>query len=333
MTNERTAALLRAIASPAAAAAVAGGWIALYVTVAVFVGDPLEIYVLAMKSDLVLRAASGGSVLVVLAYLVATTIERARASRIEAALRFPLEAGLWLLVASMCASTAVREIRWGIVGRGNPVPIPWSAVGYTVEAIDLPLREVVSESEPPSHLLAYAPHVVLRAVGGETVLVGAWPPANAHGTRFNILQFGIAPIMSISRESVVVAAGPVMQRLLPPGVEDTFDLPDLPYEFRMRLEPRPRSGPGAPLSYDLKDPTYLLEARLDGRRVFSGSTSNPVSFEGLTITFAPPVGWVWLQCVSDPTRSAVIASLLIALAGAPTYLIGLLLRHLRLRAG
>jgi hypothetical protein len=326
--------LLAACASRGAALAVTGGWLTVYVLLAIWSGDALATLTGALSTSAALRLVAALSLTVLAASLARAVAARWRRGRVRAVLWAVLPAGSWLYLAGLFASVGFGDGHWQRVGIGHEVRVPWSDRVWVVAEIRSPLADEWVDTGGDGPIFNREPEVLLTS-GDDEVVVGAFPATRTPDGTMNIMDFGLAPGIEVRAAGRVVDSGYAPLRLLPPGNPAVFEPQGVPQRFELRLAPTRYRGGAADRRpvYRLDQPTYQLTARRGDRVVFEGEVQSNTAFDGITVAFSPPTVWAWLQVKNDPGQLLVWAGLWGVILGLPLTLALLLTGALRGRRG
>ncbi|GAB4483804.1 MAG: hypothetical protein OHK006_06120 [Thermodesulfovibrionales bacterium] len=308
-----------------------GAWIILYVSSMIWTKESFAYFVAGLKKNLIVQVpfilflASG--YLNLLRFAVPALKKGARRGLVMTVL--PLGALLFLTGFFISAST--RSFEWIYVKPGDVVRLPWSPEEYQVETIvpGLAERFLDIDIESGTGLFKYEPKVKIRDHEGEIFEVGAFPPAKIHGSYFHILNFGMAPKLSISENSVVRGEEYVPLRILGPGSVDTFEIQPLPYKFLLSLEPQRtiQKGQMKASEYDMTSPLYRIRV-LEGETVIAEEvTKEGVRFKNFEIGFHEPGFWVHFEIVKDRGVLFILAGIFLTVAGGPLFAVGMLMKR------
>jgi hypothetical protein len=143
----------------------------------------------------------------------------------------------------------------------------------------------------------------------------------------HILNFGIAPGVELWQNGRLLRRGYMALRIIPFGTVDSFEISPYPYRFYIHILPNRilKKGKETAREYNINKPLYQVEILKGDKRVFTGSTSETLTFEGYTLRFFRPIYWVQLEVVHDPFYLWFILSLALLFVGVPVYLVGILL--------
>lgn len=130
---------------------------------------------------------------------------------------------------------------------------------------------------------------LLRVPGeAEPVWIRLPQPARVGGARVTMRGFNYTPAVEITgREGEPLEAADASLWLFPPGTEDSFAIPGLPYRFFVRLYPDSEGPEARPVNRgnELKRPLFHVAVTSGKRLVTHGwlRPGEPLSFDGLTL--------------------------------------------------
>ncbi len=243
-----------------------------------------------------------------------------RAGRCSALFRIPLYLGVALFLVSSFLSLTTREVRWQLLGRGDPLQVPWERGVFRVDGIESALRQSMLRTED-SLIFDYEPVVILSDSAGNRYRVGAFPPEKVGRSYMHVLNFGIGPGVELSRDGEIISRGYFALRLVPFGGTDSFEIKPMPYKFFLTVIPNDlirKAGEEVRL-YNIERPRYRVEILKGDRKVFSGETEDSVRFDGMKLRFLKPENWVLLEMVYNPFYLPYVAGLTVLLAGLFLY--------------
>lgn len=239
-----------------------------------------------------------------------------------------LPVGILLFLTGFFISASTRHFEWILAMPGDVVQPPWSSEAYRVETIDPGVAEqfLDIDIESGKGLFRYEPKVRVRDRGGRYYEVGAFPPEKLHDTYFHILNFGLAPNISIFEDAAEQGREFVPLRILGPGSVDTFQIQPLPYKFMLSLEPERtiQKGPIKASEYSIKSPLYRVRV-LDGEKVIAEAvTKERMRFRNYELGFHEPGFWVQLEVVKDRGVLFILAGIFLTVTGVPLFVIAAL---------
>jgi hypothetical protein len=311
--------------SPALTVWIVGIFVFYYLTVAVWSKEAFGKFISYISSNNIARS------LYLLFFLnlllrVAEALWRKRRSLSAVLIRLPLYIGIVLFVFSSFMSVNFREQRWLLVGEGDMIHLPWEVGPMRVVKIDPALESSTLKMEG-SLIFDYEPFVTIADTEGNIHRIGAFPPKRADSTYMHILNFGIAPGVELWQNGRLLRRGYMALRIIPFGTVDSFEISPYPYRFYIHILPNRilKKGKETAREYNINKPLYQVEILKGDKRVFTGSTSETLTFEGYTLRFFRPIYWVQLEVVHDPFYLWFILSLALLFVGVPVYLVGILL--------
>lgn len=295
---------------------IVGGFIFYYLTMAVWSEEAFAKFIIAISSNNLARA-------VYLIFFVNVTIRviracwRVRKSWVRLILRLPLYAGILIFLFASFGSVNSRQSKWLLIGDGDVINLPWESGPLRVVRIDPALKSDLLRVDD-SIIFDYEPFVNVVDMTGKVYRVGAFPPKRVKSSYMHILNFGIAPGVELWKDGRLLSRGYVALRLLPFGRVDSFELSVLPYyKFYIHILPNKtiKKGNESARNYNIEKPLYQLEVVRGDRTVFTGTSSDSLSFENITMKFFKPTFWVQLEVVRDPFYLWFVTGVILSLAG------------------
>jgi hypothetical protein len=288
-------------------------WVVYYVTSAIVAPEAFARFAQDLGESLFLKT---GYTL----FLVSALLNLLRAFRTRFAVQkflgivwVVLPFGMFLVLLGFFVSLATREHAWNKVGLGDMVTPPWEKTLNRVFKIDVPIGETMLSAEEGSGIFLYEPAVWVGKTPGETVRIGAFPPARIGDTYYNVLDFGLAPGVRLAGAKGVIHAGHVILKVLPPGAEDVFALGSYRVSLRIVPERIMERGKTKVKVYDFVSPAYHVSVYRGDEMIFEGDSREGVSFDGHELSFMKPEHWVWLQAARDPGMNILRSGLAIIL--------------------
>lgn len=319
----RIKALIRVVFLPSALFWMAVAWVFMYVTYAVWAKEAFASYISMLSTSLLMQIpyllfmASGA------VNLWRFAASRFRVSALSAPAWIMLPAGILVYLAGFFMSAVMADSGSKFVGLGDAVRPPWQQETYRVTRVVSGLAgEVMDMDTGGSAIFVFEPEIYLDTPYGER-RVGVFPPARIGGTYYHILDFGIAPLVRLSRYGATVSEGLVILKLLPPGRVDSFNLPSLPYRVVTGMLPKREMSKGGQRAsvYDPMAPAYSVVIQKGDEIVFDGDTREPVTFDGLTLEFGPPGYWVRLDAARNPGMILFYAGVIMMTMGLPLFVL------------
>ncbi len=320
---------LRLLSSMEFLAWIIGSWILLYSSSMIWTRESFSYFMNALRSSLavqmpfVLFLVSG---CLNLGRVSASLLRRGR-RRFLTMTVLPL--GGLVFLAGFFVSGTTRQFDWIVVKAGDVMQAPWSADRYYVQSIDPGVRDrfLDIDIESGRGLFAYEPKVVVRDEQARTSDIGAFPPVNLDGTYYHVLNFGLAPQISISEAGAIQAREYVPLRILGPGSVDTLTIEPLPYRFLFSLEPirTIQKGETKASEYSLRSPLYRVRV-LEGEQLVKEEVSREgIHLNGVTIWVHDSGFWVQMEAVRDHGVLLIVGGILLAAAGLPLFVVGAVL--------
>lgn len=306
------------------------GWVFYYVTSAVWTEEAFATFITQLGKNPLVQA---GYVLFLIC--LALNIMRSFRSRLQngavsAGAWVVLPAGILIFLSGYFMSSAFRQWDYVIAGEGGAIRPAWSKTDYSVVDMVSPLKDEALDTGDGS-FFSMEPKVTVTD-GKIKVTVGVFPPKKISGTYFHILNFGLAPgIRLLDDKGEVEAEGYMALKLLPPGAEDKFELPPLPYKFAIRLAPSRVIEKGGTVGkiFSLKSPDYEAVVFRGKEVVFEGNSKEGIIFDGRRLEFTEPSHWAYLEVVKDPGAAVIVWGLWIIAIGICLRIIALTVKVIR----
>jgi len=320
--------ILRKAFSPAAMFWLLAAWVFLYATMAIWSKEAFAGYMRRLPDELILQIPFVVFILVATGNFIGYCISRFRSSWLSAPLWLLAPAGCLLFILGFFLSAVSSDSNRIFVGTQSMVQPPWQKGSYIVSRIDTGLKdEIVDIREDYGLIFSLSPRLYLDGEGLRHE-VGVFPPTKVENTYYHIMDFGLAPGVRISREGRVLTEGFVIQKILPPGLRDSFELKPFPYRFAIKMLPvREMTKAGEKLGvFNLKDPLYSVVIEKGEEIVFDGDSSGPIELDGLSISFYGPDYWFWLEGARNPGYMVLASGILLLVTGVPLLLAAVILR-------
>jgi hypothetical protein len=302
-------------------------WVVYYIAAAIYIREALAIFIVELGSNPVF----------IFLHLLFLTVFFLRImldmrSHLSKGILFTagkafLPVGIFLIILYILihSITNIREKVLAAEGdmlfpRGMTAPLKLDTVSLNIKS---PIiagihngQKTIFEREP----------TVLFEVRGKKKKMGAYPPAYIKGRFFQLLDFGIAPQITIKRDGEKIIEAPVALKLFPPGREDFFEIPGLPYRFYVKLHPvQKEKTPDETIQkektrerfYDLSSPVYFVTIFKGDVLIHQGETLKGVSFKNYNLSFSGYIPWVHFVIVNDPGMPILAIGLLMVVIGIP----------------
>jgi hypothetical protein len=218
-------------------------------------------------------------------------------------------------------SVNVRDQRWLLLGEGDVMGIEWEKEKFAVRKIDPAIKKNLLQMDD-SLVFSYEPKITIMDRDRYLYKIGAFPPGKVSSTYMHILNFGLAPGVELRRGENVLSKGYVVQRIVPFGRTDSFELKPLPYKVYLRILPNKiiKKGDVTARNYDIDKPRYGIEVVKGDEKIYEGETDSSVSFDNdITLNFFSPTNWVMLEVVRDPFYLWFIFGLIMLIIGLLIY--------------
>jgi hypothetical protein len=315
--------LLDRLASGPFLVGLAAAWVAFYVPYALWFPEAFAGFIAMLGSNPLLQVPY-------LLFVLSSALwlwRRAHVQGHEGALRrlggLLLPLGLWLFLLGFGMSAMLRQHHWDFLQEGEFLQLPWQTTPWRLQELRPPFEDRYVQSTAASPLFLHEPELTLRS-GDQTRTLGAFPPTRVRDSRCNILDFGLAPtVRALLPDGRTIEDRPV-QRLLPPGVEDDFELPGLPWRIGLRMVPSDyaEGDSGADKIYRLRAPTYRVVVREGNEVLYEGEVQTEAALpQGAFLQFDTPSYWAWVQCARDPGFRPLVLGLVLIVIGAPIALL------------
>lgn len=256
-----------------------------------------------------------------------------RESAVKILLSGALPLGLLLVFTGVFISITTRQLEWIMAMPGDSIQPRWVDFGYKVEEIDPGIKERIldTDSDEGSGLFKYEPKITVKDKRSVVHKIGAFPPSKIGDSFFHVLNFGLAPFLSISEQGVVKGQEYVPLKILAPGSSDSFEIQPLPYKFLISLEPDKvyQKGTVKAAEYNTRDPLYRIRVMEGQELIAEDITREQLHFKNMTLGLQKPVFWVQLEAVKDRGVYFILVGLFLLSAGIPLYCVQLLLRIFR----
>lgn len=310
-----------------------GGWILLYVSSMIWTEESFAYFIAALRDNMIVQIPFLFFLISGYLNLLRVSVSVSKKNRTLFLASVLLPSGILIFFTGFFVSAATRHFEWVLARTGDVIKPGWSAGAYKVDAImpGISERFLDIDIESGKGLFKYEPKVRVRDQRAGTFDIGAFPPARIDGSYFHILNFGLAPNISVSEDAVVKGQEYMPLRILGPGSVDTFEIQPLPYKFMLSLEPERtiQKGMVTASEYNLRYPLYRIRV-LEGEKVIAEAvTKESLRFRNLEIGFQEPGFWVQLEIVKDSGVPLIIAGLFMATAGIPLFFFGIGLNFLR----
>jgi hypothetical protein len=293
----------------------AGFWVWYYTTFAIWTKETFATF-----------ASSFNSIFVYVPYLVFLIIasvvfarafvKRFRLNPLRSILwgMLPLGALLFLLGFYMCGNMNLGKTV--MMMEGTSVHPPWQSSPYVLTKIEPNLKEEAFELERTGGVFKFEPKVSI-STGAAQFDVGIFPPSKIGKGYYNILNFGMAPVVKLFERGKLVQQGAIPQGLIPPGSVDFFNIEPLPYRFTIRLAPERiiTKGKTRGSVFNLRSPTYHVIIEKGEQVVFEGASDSEIRFDDYMISFDTPSYWALMQIRKSPGYPVLALSFYILLPG------------------
>jgi hypothetical protein len=294
-------------------------WVLLYVSMATWSDEAFARYVALLGRSVLVQVIFVYFLCVLAVNIIRFFLEWLTAGDWLALLWMPFLLGMLLFLGGFFLSAVFATSGRAVVGEGQMVQPPWESRPYIVGRVDTGvMNEITFTEDGEGFLFAYAPRVYLDR-DGRRHEVGAFPPTRIGGAYYHILDFGLAPGVRLLRGGVVVDEHYAIQKLLPPGVRDSFEIEGLPYRITLKLLPvrTMRRGDASLSVYDPRVPRYEVVVQRGPEIVFSGESTEPVALDEVEIQFFAPGQWVWIEGSQNPGMLPLALGVALVLGGVP----------------
>ncbi len=312
---------------------VVGLWLSYYTTLVIWDEEAFAHYITGLQTRPVMQALFG--FFLVVGYLNLARVIGCGIGRgiKRALLTAALPLGLMLTFTGAFISITTRQAQWLMVLPGDMLQPSWSVEQYRVSEIDPGIHESILdiELEKGMGLFKFEPMIMVQDSRSGVHRIGAFPPSRLGDTFFHVLNFGIAPSLSLSERGVLQAQEYVPLRMLEPGSSDTFSIEPLPYTFLVSLEAEKvhKKGDTTAAEYNMRDPLYRIRV-LKGQEVIAEEiTKDKIHFDDISVGFEKPVFWSQIEAVKDRGVYLLISGLFLILVGVPLYAAERVIRIMR----
>jgi hypothetical protein len=300
-----------------------GAWIFYYVTFAVWSREAFAGFVVNLEEGYLFKLLYIVFMSSAVLNLVRAGRERAARSRTIAFLWMLLPVGALLFLLGFFISVNFKQSEWILAGEGDVIRPAWQSEGIRVLEFKPALKDKLLDVENLEFsIFAYEPKVLLEAPEG-TREVGVFPPRRIDGAYYHILKFNMAPGLRLEKDDEILAEGYMAVNILPPGIQDVFEIRPYPYRFRIKIKYEKiieKHGARAKL-YNIKSPLYDVVVEKGDKVIFMGGSDEKISFNGLTLSFYEPDYWVMIEAASDPGLPIVALGIALIVAGLPISLL------------
>jgi len=312
--------LYRALSSSRLLLLLVGAWLFYYVSFAVWSSEAFARFLALLGINHIYQAVFLLFLVTLALNIVRAGAARLKRSRAMFALWAVLPLGLFLFITGFFMSVVFRESGWNVVAAGQPVKPPWQQETYILRSIEPGLKDRVLDIDQDPGIFSYEPRAVMDTPQGR-VEVGVFPPARIGRTYYHILDFGLAPGISLFQEGRVVDRAYVVLRILPPGAMDYFTLPPLPHRFSLKLAPEEviEKGGSRARVFNIREPSYVLTAEKGEEVVYEGPVQGRVVLEDYAIEVSSPEYWVRLEAAVNPGMKVFIAGIALTALGLVLY--------------
>jgi len=302
------------------------GWLSSYVVSAVWTNEAFGTFVGELSGSRALKIMCASFLVCGAGNLVRASRARLKTGTLYFLLWVILPAGLLLYGTAFFLSLSSRQAGNMILGEGDPFKPPWSSAEYRVSKINLgmPDKFLDIDFEKGSGIFQYEPRITLQNGLGAESTVGAFPPASYDGTYFHILNFGIAPKVTVKEVGVVISESYAPLRIIVPGTTDNLSIPTVPFRFQIGMEPVRiiEKGSVKAAEFSLHSPRYSIRV-YDGEKIIAEKRGvGELQFDRFEVLLGEPAAWVQVEAVRDPWHMLLVAGLLMTAAGALIRLVG-----------
>lgn len=302
---------------------IVGLWLSYYTTLVIWDKEAFSNYITGLTTKRILQAPFVLFLIVGYLNLVRVVNKAGGRSIGRTLMKAVLPLGLLLALTGAFISITTRQFEWIMALPGDGIRPRWSSDRITVEDVDPGIHDRILDIdlEKGVGLFKYEPKVTIRSSRSEVHQIGAFPPSKIGDTFFHVLNFGLAPSLTISEQGVIRAQEFVPLKILAPGSSDTFEIQPLPYTFLISLEPERVHQKGAVTAseYNMRDPLYRIRVLEERDVIAEEVTKERISFKNNTLGFHKPMFWVQLEVVKDRGVYLIVAGLFLVLIGIPIY--------------
>ena len=331
MNRGRAFRVLKWTFSPAALFWMVAAWIFMYASIAIWSKEAFGTYMNKLGEEPLLQAPFIVFLVIATVNFILYAVSRFRSSWITAPVWLMFPMGILLFLVGFYISAVYTETGRKVVGTGDIINPPWQQGSYVVGAVESGLDdEIIDIESGQSSLFSFAPRVFIDGMGKRHE-VGVFPPTLVENTYYHIMDFGLAPFVKLESGGRIINQGYVIQKILPPGVRDSFELPPLPYRFAVTMKPQRyivkknyKAG-----VYRISSSSYEVVIQKGVDIIFDGNSDKPIEFDGIRMTFGAPDYWVWLEATRSPGLPVLAAGVIVITLGAGLWMIALVLVAVR----
>lgn len=304
-----------------------GAWVVFYVSYSVFSTEAFAAFIKGLGWNPLFQIPFALFILSLILYSAVRGAACFREGRLRFLLWVPLSLGVVAFLSGVLVSSAFRVKQWRTVGPGDVIGPEWREGGfsYVVDKLSPNIKERTFRTEgAEGAVFTHEPKITLARKDrgrpfGRQYEVGVFPPARIDGVYYHILDFGLAPAVRFSQDGRVINEGYLAVRILPPGAVENFRVEGLPYSFNLKILPEEvEDKKDHKISYyNLKRPTYGLEAVKGDEIVGRGASAEAVRFEDIEARFMGLSYWALVEAVQDPGVPAMAAGLALIALGLP----------------
>lgn len=331
MNRDRALGALKWIFSPAALFWMVAAWVFMYASIAIWSKEAFGAYMERLGESTLLQAPFVVFLVLAAVNYITHAVARFRASWATAPLWLMLPTGLLLFIFGFFLCAVFSDTGRKIVGAGDNVRPPWQVGNYVVSSVESGLRdEIIGMEAGQSSIFSFEPRLFLDGMDKRHE-VGVFPPTQVENTYYHIMDFGLAPFVKLESGGRIIRQGYMIQKLFPPGVRDSFELPPMPYRFAIRMRPERYIAKkdfkvGV---YKLKSSSYDVVIQKGTDIIFDGSSDAPIEFDGMRLTFGEPDYWIWLEATRSPGLQVLATGAVVTIFGIAVSLLALVFVSLR----
>ncbi len=302
-----------------------GGWIMYYVSTAIWMDEAFGFFVYGVKNNpliqipFLLFLASG--------YLNFLRVfkDKFRGKKLGFFAWLMLSTGVLLYLTGFFLSINVRQYDNRIVGVGHSLKLPWEKDTYSFSAVDPGLKNSFKKSDSDG-ILAYEPGITMTDSFSNSYRIGAYPPVRINGTYFHILNYGLAPGVRFYDKGILIDEGYMPLRILPPGINDSFNIRTFHFRFLVFLAPEytEHGGHHPEPVFNLKNPVINTRVFSGERMIAEGDSREGLSFNGYYLRYFEPTYWIQLESAKDPGMPVMRFGIFIIVFGVPLYILRLI---------
>ncbi|MBI5641215.1 MAG: hypothetical protein HZA17_12405 [Nitrospirae bacterium] len=303
---------------------VIGLWLVYYMFSAIWLSESFAHFVMGLQRRWIMRIPF--LIFLTSGYLnlIRASKEIIRQEKMQFICWFCLPLGIMLFATGFFMSLSLRHFEWIVVGEGHEISPRWSREKFMVKSIDLGIldRFLDIDADRGMGIFQYEPKVVISDESSRLHTVGAFPAKKIGNTYFHILNFGLAPGVTITEAAGIRTEGYMPLKILGAGSSDSFEIEPYPYRFVISMEPERviEKGRVKASEFNVRDPRYSVRVFREEKIIAEGISGQPIVFDDLTLNFIKTTNWVQLEAVKDYGYPVILAGIFLIIIGIPASL-------------